>query len=91
MITKMANKVLKRNSREMEKLTTRYIQLSKELQKIDPKKLTAESDYAHVMNEAKANRAEWQSLQDEITELCRLEQWLKDEEYAKQPVNPRAR
>jgi len=89
MITKMGNKVLKENSKKMSKLTTRYIALGKELAKIDPKKVTAHTDYVNIINEAKMNRAEWQELQDEITLLCGLEQWLKQEQDLKRPTNPK--
>lgn len=76
MKTHIAKRIVKSNSRKMGKLTDEYIRLAQMLSSMKPTKEN-EARARDIMDAAKTNRMQWQRLQDEVTELCRLEAFLK--------------
>jgi hypothetical protein len=77
MKTKIGKLIVKQNGAAMSQLSKRYMELAKLLKKIKPDALGSNSEYIDLMSEAKENRASWQMLQDEITELAWLESYLE--------------
>jgi hypothetical protein len=71
--TKVGNIILKRNSKNMDKLNARFITIAVEL-----KAQTKMTEYVgSLLDEAKENRIEHERLQEEINLLCQLEAYTK--------------
>lgn len=76
MRTRIANKILKENSRKMTKLTSQFSKMARELRSIRLNDPLCREKARTIIKNSEANRAEWNRLQAEITALVGLEMYL---------------
>ena len=76
MRTKIAEAILKENSKAMTKLTGEYSKMALELRAIKLKDPLAKEKARTLLKKSEDNRIEWTRLQAEVTALVMLEGYL---------------